>query len=54
MINLNQAQIRQSFAGAPNAFEPFTDADVAALHEKLAAEVLFHENTFADVPGNDR
>jgi hypothetical protein len=50
MINLNDAKILQSFAGAPGAFEPCTDDDVADLHEKLAAELLFDETTWADVP----
>ena len=50
MVNLDDRKVLQSFAGAPGAFETFSDDDVADLHEKLAAELAFDENTFADVP----
>jgi ABC-type phosphate/phosphonate transport system substrate-binding protein len=50
MIDLRESRILQSFAGAASAFEPFSDDDVAELQGKWAAESLFEESTFADVP----
>jgi len=50
ITDLHEPRILQSFAGAPSAFEPFSDDDVAKLHDKLAVESLFDESTFADVP----
>jgi ABC-type phosphate/phosphonate transport system substrate-binding protein len=50
MIKLDDRKVLQSFAGTPGAFETFGDDDVAELHDKLAAELAFDENTFADVP----
>jgi hypothetical protein len=41
LTGLRDFRILQSFAGAPSAFEPFSDEDVAELHEKLAAEREF-------------
>jgi ABC-type phosphate/phosphonate transport system substrate-binding protein len=50
MINLDDRKVLQSFAGTPGAFETFSDDDVAELHEKLAAEALFEQSAFADLP----
>ena len=50
LTDLHEPRILQSFAGAPSAFEPFSADEVALLHDKLAAELLFDESTFADVP----
>jgi len=50
MIDLREARILESFARTPIVFEPFRDDDVAELQGKLAAESLFEESTFADVP----
>jgi hypothetical protein len=50
LIHLNDPKVLQSFAGAPGAFETFSDADVAELHGKLAAEALFEQSAFADAP----
>jgi ABC transporter, phosphonate, periplasmic substrate-binding protein len=51
ITDLHEPRILQSFAGQPSAFEPFSEGDVAELHDKLAAELLFDDSTFADVPG---
>jgi ABC-type phosphate/phosphonate transport system substrate-binding protein len=48
---LRGPRILQSFAGATGAFQSCSDKDLHELADKLVAESLFDEGTFADVPG---
>ena len=50
ITDVRDPRILQSFAGSPSSFEPFSDDDIAELHDKIAAELSFDESTFADVP----
>ena len=50
LIHLHDLKILQSFAGAPAAFETFSDTDIAGLRDKLAAESLFEQSALADTP----
>ncbi|MCI0748579.1 MAG: serine/threonine-protein kinase [Verrucomicrobia subdivision 3 bacterium] len=52
MIAIKDPKILQAFAGAPSAFKPCSDDDLAGLRGKLAAELLFDKGTLAEVPAD--